>query len=221
MKLIAFKYGDTDIQQRMAFLDGDESIRLPISLLFFLIEQGDRKILIDVGCDTMPGFNLYKFKKPVEVLRDYGVNPGEITDVVISHAHHDHIDAIRHYKNADVYIHKYELGDAKEYLPQGADIYALNGDFELMHGVLIKHIGGHSKGSCVVLIDGKEKTYVLCGDECYTMENILKCKSTGATCDMAKSTAFVKEYSKDFYIPILSHSPGLQDEIGHKVLYSD
>ena len=52
MRLVAFKYGTTEITERMAFQDGDENIKLPIALLFFLIEYKNRKILIDVGCDT-------------------------------------------------------------------------------------------------------------------------------------------------------------------------
>ena len=56
MRLIAFNYGTTEITGNMAFQAGDKSVKIPIALLFFLIEDGDRKILVDVGCDTMPGF---------------------------------------------------------------------------------------------------------------------------------------------------------------------
>ena len=69
MKLTAFQYGKTEISQRMAFQNGDMQTAIPISLIFFLLEQGERKMLIDVGCDTMPGFLLYEFEKPVNLLR--------------------------------------------------------------------------------------------------------------------------------------------------------
>ena len=104
MRLIAFKYGTTEIAEKMAFQGGNENTKLPISLLFFLIEYKNRKILIDVGCDTMPGFELFEFKKPVEALESYGVNRVDITDVIITHAHLDHMDAIRYYPNAEVEI---------------------------------------------------------------------------------------------------------------------
>ena len=60
MKLIAFQYGKTEITGRMGFVGGNPDVKLPISLMFFLIETGDKKILADVGCDTMPGFVLYE-----------------------------------------------------------------------------------------------------------------------------------------------------------------
>ena len=44
MRLIAFKYGATEITERMAFQDGSEDVKLPVSLLFFLIEHKNKKI---------------------------------------------------------------------------------------------------------------------------------------------------------------------------------
>ena len=70
MKLTAFQYGKTDLTMRAVFQDGNPNEKMPISLLFFLIETDGRKILVDVGCDTMPGFELFEFKKPVEVMEN-------------------------------------------------------------------------------------------------------------------------------------------------------
>ena len=68
MKLTAFQYGKTELAEAMIFENGSFDIKQPIALLFFLIETEGRKILVDVGCDTMPGFPLFEHKSPVEVL---------------------------------------------------------------------------------------------------------------------------------------------------------
>ena len=73
MKIVAFQDGTTEITERMAFRGGDKAVKLPIALLFFLIELGERKILVDVGCDTMPGFPLFTFEPPVKVLEAFGI----------------------------------------------------------------------------------------------------------------------------------------------------
>ena len=117
MRLTAFRYGTTEITERMAFQDGREDEKIPVSLMFFLIEEGKRKILVDVGCDTMPGFELFEFEKPVNVLEKCGVMSEEITDVVITHSHHDHIAALYNYPKAAVYINEKELPQAEKYLP--------------------------------------------------------------------------------------------------------
>ena len=62
MRLTAFKYGATEITERMAFQDGDENVKLPIALLFFLIEHEDKKILIDSAAILCPVLNCLNSK---------------------------------------------------------------------------------------------------------------------------------------------------------------
>ncbi len=221
MRIIAFKYGVTEITEKMAFPEGNDSVKLPIALLFFLIEHNSKKILIDVGCNTMPGFELFEFELPVNVLETYGVKRTDITDVIITHSHHDHIDAISSYPQATVYIQKNELESAKNYLINAERISTFDEREKIDDIIEIKHIGGHSAGSSVVLIKCGEFTYVFCGDECYTRENLLKNIPTGCSCCLEKSKYFVNEYRKDKYIPILFHDPDIVSEIGAKVLYED
>lgn len=218
MKLTAFKYGTTEITERMAFQDGDENVKLPIALLFFLIESQNKKILVDVGCDTMPGFDLFQFQKPVKVLESYGINRNEITDVIITHSHHDHIDALRYYPQANIYLHRNEVKGVEKYFPNNARTVVVEGDSCIFDNIEFKCVGGHSPGSCIVLIKASEKTYVLCGDECYTKENFLFSKPTGSSCCLDKSKQFIQEYRKDSYIPIIFHDPDLISGIGYKTL---
>ena len=221
MRLIAFKYGATEITERMDFQGGSENIKLPIALLFFFIEYENKKILIDVGCDTMPGFELFEFEMPVKVLEAYGVKRSEITDVIITHSHHDHIDALYNYTKATVHLHEKELKPAGRYITDEKQVLPFEECRKILDKVEIRHIGGHSAGSSVVLVAGGEYTYALCGDECYTKENLLKCKPTGSSVCLEKSKKFVEEYSKEKYIPVLFHDPDILSEIGHKVLYED
>lgn len=218
MKLTALKYGVTEITESMAFQNGNEKTKLPIALLFFLIESQEKKILVDVGCDTMPGFELFEFKKPVEVLEAYEVNRTEITDIIITHSHHDHIDALRYYPQATIYLHRKELKNAEKYLLDCSKICVIDDDKVIMDNVEFKYIGGHSAGSGVVLIRKDEKNYILCGDECYTIENLIHKKPTGCSCCLTKSKRFVSEYGTDSYIPIVFHDINLVSDIGYKTL---
>ena len=67
-------------------------------------------------------------------------------------------------------------------------------------------IGGHSKGSCIVTVKAGEKTYVICGDECYQPECLTHRIPTGATCCPEKSRAFVEPYSGAEFVPLLCHA---------------
>ena len=84
--------------------------------------------------------------------------------------------------------------------------------------VEFKHIGGHTAGSGIVIIKADDKQYVLCGDECYTKENLLHKKPTGSSYSLEKSKMFVEEYSKDCYITILFHDAYMLADIGYKTL---
>ena len=221
MKLTALKYGETEITERMAFWDGDAEKKLPIALLFFLIETANRKILVDVGCDTMPGFPLYRFCPPSKVLEDCGIRCESITDVILTHAHHDHIDALRYYPQADIWLQRAELAAAQPYLPQNCRLQLFDAGATVCPHVEVRHIGGHSAGSSIVLLTLPKKEYELCGDECYTRENLLKKRPTGSSLDLAKSTAFVETYGNNRFCTVLFHDPELVKEIGSRVLFEE
>ena len=221
MKIVAFCYGTTEIDERMAFQDGDKQKKIPISLMFFLIQQDEKNILVDVGCDTMPGFPLYTFCSPVEVLEKAGIKRSEITDVVLTHTHHDHADGLRYYKNAKVYVQENEIEYSKKYAPISENIVSFTDETEIAKGVTVKYIGGHSAGSCVVHIKTENREIVLCGDECYTRDNLLLKKPTGCSCRLEKSTEFVEKYSDEKYETVLSHDLAVCAEIGHKILLDE
>ena len=219
MRLIAFRYGKTEITGRMAFQNGDENIKIPIGLLFFLIEEDDRKILVDVGCETMPGFELFEFEEPVKVLEAYGIKGSEITDILITHGHHDHIDAVHNYPEATVHIHQKEYESAKRYLGNSNNVCIFDKDKKISDNIQIKYVGGHSHGSCVVHACAGEKTFVLCGDECYTKENIEKNIPTGCSVALEQSQKFIDEFKNETYIPVVFHDLELVTQTGFRVLH--
>ena len=213
MKLTALQYGTTRITESMAFPGGDKEKDIPIALLFFLIEQDDRRILVDTGCDTMPGFPLYTHEKPVETLARLGLNPGDITDVILTHAHGDHAGCAGYYTNARFWLQEEALEAARKYLPDNACLALFTDSAEPVAGVKILYIGGHAKGSCIVELDNG---MVLCGDECYTRENITHQIPTASSRDPEKSAAFVEEYANRN--TVLFHDPHLVGAIGTKIL---
>ena len=214
MKLTAFQYGKTDLTMRAVFQDGNPNEKMPISLLFFLIETDGRKILVDVGCDTMPGFELFEFKKPVEVLEEY-TEREKITDIILTHHDHDHVDCLGYYPDANVYINREEALMTAS-ITDKTKVLVFDESVEVCSGVVVKRIGGHSKGSSVVEL-GK---IVLCGDECYSHENLDCKKPTGASVCLENSIKFVEKYSEN-YETVLFHDADLVGYIGYKVLFED
>lgn len=204
-RLLAIKYGETFINEGMAYRGGDRSVEVPISLIIYLIDTGDKKILVDAGCDTMPGFSLSHFCSPVDVLQRAEIEPEEITDVILTHAHHDHAEATHHFKNATVHVETREYGEAKRFIPDDMELDIFADEKVIADSIIIRRIGGHSHGSCIVELEYRDKTYVICGDECYVRACLEEAIPTGSSVCPEKSLDFVNKYGADKYVTLLSH----------------
>ena len=205
--LTVLKYGDTVFGENYLFYGGNRDRLLPITFCVYLIQTEKRKILVDAGCDDGSGFPMSIFCTPLEALATAGLKAEDITDVIITHAHNDHIGAVHHFENAKIYIQKDEYKSGQKYIPQDFDVITFDSDCNIDGEIFIKKIGAHSPGSCIVLFAHGEKTAVICGDECYTIKNINEKIPTGATKNLELSTAFVNEYSKENYETFTLHDP--------------
>ena len=87
----------------MVFYQGDPEVKYPIEFYLYLLKRENKTILIDAGCETLPGFILEDFKGPVKALAEIGINPEDITDLIITHGHHDHIDCCKYFKNSKLW----------------------------------------------------------------------------------------------------------------------
>lgn len=204
-KLLRITYANSTLPESYVFDGGKEDKRIPIIFSIFLIEINGRKILVDAGCDTMPGFEMQNFKSPVLALEEKGVQAEDITDVILTHAHHDHIDAVHYFENALIHIAQEAYEKGRKYIPEHFRVNAFQDEFRLCEEVRIVKIGGHSRGSCIVevTIDGKE--YVLCADECYVHYNLANHIPTAKRYSLERSQYFIDKYSNSRYICLLSH----------------
>ena len=79
----------------------DELNRIDLALRLLLIKAGKRNVLIDTGIGDYHGdkfdqqFDVRSTKKPLEAaLKQINLTPEDITDLIISHLHFDHIGGI-------------------------------------------------------------------------------------------------------------------------------
>lgn len=205
--ITAIVYGETTINGKMAFVGGSEKDIYPIKLVLYVVRTAQKWILIDAGCDTMPGFELHNFVSPAVALERAGIEPTQITDVIITHAHHDHVDGVRHFPNAVIYIQQEEYIVAKRYIPNGFSVRTFEDSCTVADCLKICKIGGHSSGSCIVTAEQEETTYVFAGDECYLPLCLERKIPTGASYKPERSRAFVETYSSPQYTVLLGHDP--------------
>ena len=204
IKLI--KYADTFLAEDQIFKGGETGKLRPIIFGIYFVKTNNRLILIDAGCETMPGFDMRNFVSPAAALTDTtGILPEKITDVIITHSHHDHIHAVFRFPNAVIHIQKDEYESGKCHIPENFKLNIFEDTFSLEEDLKIIKIGGHSKGSCIVEALFNGEIYVICGDECYTRENLIKKIPTGCSFNPINSENFIQKYSDSKYHCLLCH----------------
>lgn len=212
LSLYCLKYAESDLRESMVFVGGNEDKRIPISFVIYLIQTENANILVDPGCDTLPGFEMRYSSPPAAVLEQVGLSTDDITDIVITHAHHDHIEAVKYFPNAVIHITEAEYPSGRKYIPQSCKVHIFEKEYALHPQIRLVEWGGHSKGSVVVELEAGETIHLLAGDECYTKENIIQKRCTGTFCNQEKAMEFVEKYSDSMYCVHTCHDISLKTE---------
>lgn len=183
----------------------DPAERMDIAMVFWLVRGEGRVVLFDSGFHRerwfSAGFDVADYLRPDSALMLAGVLPEDVTDLVVSHAHWDHMGGIDLFPGATVHIQReeyaYYTGAAwREGGRHGGideeDVVALvrrnvAGDVALVDGDDVEVLPGiraytgarHTYASQYILVEGAEP-YVLASDNCYLFRN-LETRAAGAT----------------------------------------
>ncbi|MDR1852353.1 MAG: MBL fold metallo-hydrolase [Propionibacteriaceae bacterium] len=176
----------------------------PLAFSYTYAEGNGHKILFDCGHD-MEGSNgeiavrdnITDWRSPAEVLGKIGVSPEEIDTIILTHAHFDHIGAMRHFPNATFYIQRCELegsqwaldnihlfrtilgaldpNDVEQLVQLKADgrlVLLEKGASVVLPGITAVTLEDtHTLGSQYILIENSDAKWVVTGDNMYSYEN--------------------------------------------------
>jgi glyoxylase-like metal-dependent hydrolase (beta-lactamase superfamily II) len=170
--------------------------QIDIAMIVWLIRGGGRTILLDSGFHRQKffkDFEIADFISPDEAVRQAGVAPADVTDVIVSHSHWDHIDGIDLFPNATIWIQKaeFEYYSGAAWQPGGdhggidpEDILELvgrntRGQLRLVGGDNVEILPGiraftgarHTFASQYIRVEGNPP-FVLASDNCYLYENL-------------------------------------------------
>jgi glyoxylase-like metal-dependent hydrolase (beta-lactamase superfamily II) len=168
----------------------------PISYYVWLAVSERGAVLVDAGFTPETAARRGKrryLRHPKEIVAALGVDPGRITHLVLSHLHYDHVGHVADFPGAEVLLQRAELdfwvsrhaarGEFAHlieppdmtYLVARAEagtIRLLDGDTEVVPGVSVHRVGGHSPGLQVVRVSTAAGPVVLAADAAHFYENI-------------------------------------------------
>lgn len=112
-EVYAIRYGVLRDFPVAALLAGaDTTRRMDVALTLWLLKGADgRRVLVDAGFYRDRFVRRWKpadYVKPSEAVRRAGVRPEEVTDVIVSHVHWDHVDGADLFPRARVWIQRDE-----------------------------------------------------------------------------------------------------------------
>ena len=177
-------------------IGGPKDQKIDVAMVVWLIRGGGHTILFDSGYhrDTfLRDFAMKDYLRPDQAVQTAGVQPNAVTDIVISHAHWDHLGGIDLFPKAIVWIQKEEYRyytmdawqpggnhggidpeDVKELLQLNTDgrVRLVDGDnVEIFPGIRAYTGSRHTYASQYLRVDGNPP-FVLASDNCYLYLNL-------------------------------------------------
>ena len=190
-----------------------------IFMVWLIKGNNGRNILVDAGflrgIEEANDFVIANYVRPDSILSELGLFAKDITDIILTHPHWDHMDGVDLFPNAQVWIQKedynYFVGNAwtkggenggfnKRDVRKLIDINLagrLNlvdgDDKEIIPGVKVYTGSRHTFNSQYVLVESGARKIILASDNAYTYYNIEHLKSAPATFD---TSGYIKSMAR-------------------------
>jgi glyoxylase-like metal-dependent hydrolase (beta-lactamase superfamily II) len=195
-EVYAIKYAHHARRAAENFIGGDpHDGPMPLDYFVWLVRGNGRELVVDTGFSAAMAAKRGRehLRCPTEGLRLLGVEARDVKDVVITHLHYDHVGNFDLFPAATLHLQDLEMGYATgRYMChecfRGAfeveDVVGMvrrvyegrvrfhEGDAELMPGVSLHLIGGHTMGLQVVRVATRRGAVVLASDASHFYANM-------------------------------------------------
>ncbi len=218
--VIAVRYGTRLTTKSDVFLhyslygEPDEPMRM--DYFFWVLRGAGRTILVDCGFNERSGARRGRTMlcPPVTALRRLGIDPADITVLILTHAHYDHIGNLDQFPAAEVLMAAAEfdfwtgpLGDRPLFatsaeaddiaalrrartdgrltlLAQGSGAPARPAAYTVAPGVCVLEVGGHTPGQLIVLAGTADGEVVLASDALHYYDEARLDRPFAHVCDL-------------------------------------
>ena len=195
-ELFAIRYATRESMRRDNFIGGDpHEAPMPLDYYVWVAKSAERVVVVDSGftAEISAKRGRTYLRCPVEALSFLGLAAVDITDVVVTHLHYDHVGNFHKFPIATFHLQEPEMHYATgrymryAYLAQPFEVEDVvgmvrlnfagrvamhNGIVELCPGISLHPTGGHSGGLQFVRVNTARGWVVLASDVSHFYENM-------------------------------------------------
>ncbi len=198
---------------RALIAGADSSRHTDLAMMVWLLKGSDgRNVLVDAGFYRDKFVRRWKprdFEKPSEALAKLGLKPNDVSDVIVSHIHWDHLDGVDLFPKARIWVRRDEFthhtdstGAVKDRAIDADDAAMLAGlardgrvqlvpgdSTEILPGITVFTGGKHTFASQYATVRTTRGTVVVASDNVYLYENLDQRLPIAQTLDRASNLA--------------------------------
>ena len=194
-EVYALKYAERDTTKCQFFYRESSHETLTLHYFVWLILGGPYPILVDTGflADEARARQIRNYVTPAEMVQHAGFKPDQIPVALITHLHYDHWAGHSLFPKAEYWIQHDEVafwtgpfGSTPAFrgsanvealaglvtLNYGRRVRILQGDREVLPGIRVHRVGGHTAGLQIVTVQTARGTVVLTSDASHFYHNV-------------------------------------------------
>jgi glyoxylase-like metal-dependent hydrolase (beta-lactamase superfamily II) len=240
-EVIAVKFGELVTSRSHVFLNyadyGQADAPFTIAYYFWVIRGHDRVILVDTGFEAgvAQARGRTVLVDPIVALSALGVTADFTGEIVLTHAHYDHIGNVRSFPHATLVMSRTEFefwtgADSQHDLFQSlvetneiatlSDLHRdgrlrlVDGDEDLFPGIRLVHTSGHTPGELMVTVTTGAGTVLLTSDAVHFDEELTRDMPFRHMCNLSDAFASYREIRHMLTEGVISHAiPGHDESV--------
>ena len=195
-EVYAIRYATREGRRQDNFIGGDpHEGPMPMDYFVWVLVGTHRSFVVDCGFTATISAQRKRtyLRDPVEALNLLGIRPDEVTDVILTHLHYDHVGNLDRFPGARFHLqerelayatgkymrhpflsHSFEVDDVVGVvrLNYRGRVVFYDGDADLAPGVRLHLAAGHSAGLQFVSVETERGRVVLASDVTHYYENM-------------------------------------------------
>ncbi len=208
-EVYAIRYATVARRAAENYIGGDPHESQEMDYFVWLVRNADHTVVVDTGFDEQAALRRKRnfLRSPAAGLRLLGVDPEHVQDVIITHLHYDHggnLDAFANarfhlqdremayatgrYMGLPFFAHAYEADDVvgAVRLVYGGRVVFHDGDGDIVPGVTVHRIGGHTRGLQAVRVWTRVGWLVLASDAAHYSANMIESRPFPVVADVTE-----------------------------------